>query len=52
MTSAGARSENCIWRPHNVSPNPSPTVATRFNTSKISYAMSPSSLEFSLMQVP
>jgi hypothetical protein len=46
---AGVASEKCFQRPHNVSSNPFPTMATHHRTSKISHFTFFSSLELSLL---
>jgi len=46
---ASVASEKCFQRPHNISSNPSPTMATCRRASKISHSIFFSSLELSLL---
>jgi hypothetical protein len=48
MTNVGIGGEKCLRRHCNVSSNPSPTIVTHLNVSKISHSTSLSSLELSL----
>ncbi len=49
ITNVGVGGEKCLWKPHNVSLGPSPTIVIAcLNASKISCSMSLLSLKLSL----